>query len=106
MPAHLFRQSLEPRRFRADLDRAAGGPAALHPAVVAADYWHQGRLRRFRPEVELVPVWIDNLNRVLPKGEIIPLPLLCTVTFDTPLSVAPGEESGLFVNAAAPPCWR
>jgi hypothetical protein len=53
-----------------------------------------------------VPVWIDNLNRVLPKGEIIPLPLLCTVTFDTPLSVAPGEESGPFVNAAAPPRWR
>jgi len=54
------------------------------------------RLASARPQVELVPVWIDNLNRVLPKGEFIPLPLLCTVTFGTPVSVAPGEESGPF----------
>jgi 1-acyl-sn-glycerol-3-phosphate acyltransferase len=49
-----------------------------------------------RPQVELVPVWIDNLNRVLPKGEVIPLPLLCTVTFGTPLSLMPGEDIGPF----------
>jgi 1-acyl-sn-glycerol-3-phosphate acyltransferase len=54
------------------------------------------RLASARPQVELVPVWIDNLNRVLPKGEIIPLPLLCTVAFGIPVSVAPGEESGPF----------
>jgi 1-acyl-sn-glycerol-3-phosphate acyltransferase len=49
------------------------------------------RLARQRPEVELVPVWIDNLNRVLPKGEIVPIPLLCTVTFGAPLQVGEGE---------------
>jgi 1-acyl-sn-glycerol-3-phosphate acyltransferase len=38
-----------------------------------------------RPELELVPVWIENLNRVMPKGEIIPVPILCTVTFGAPL---------------------
>jgi 1-acyl-sn-glycerol-3-phosphate acyltransferase len=54
------------------------------------------RLASARPQVELVPVWIDNLNRVLPKGEFIPLPLLCSVTFGCPLSVAPQEESGPF----------
>jgi 1-acyl-sn-glycerol-3-phosphate acyltransferase len=54
------------------------------------------RLASARPHVELVPVWIDNLNRVLPKGEFIPLPLLCTVIFGTPVSVVPGEESGPF----------
>ena len=54
------------------------------------------RLASARPDVELVPVWIDNLNRVLPKGEIIPLPLLCTVTFGTPVSVSPGEENPRF----------
>jgi 1-acyl-sn-glycerol-3-phosphate acyltransferase len=53
-------------------------------------------LANARPQVELVPVWIDNLNRVLPKGEVIPLPLLCTVTFGTPLSLMPGEDSGPF----------
>ncbi|HVO87733.1 MAG TPA: lysophospholipid acyltransferase family protein, partial [Casimicrobiaceae bacterium] len=36
-------------------------------------------------EVEFVPVWIDNLNRVMPKGEVVPIPLLCTVTFGAPL---------------------
>ena len=54
------------------------------------------RLASARPQVELVPVWIDNLNRVLPKGEVIPLPLLCTVTFGTPLGVMAGEESAPF----------
>jgi hypothetical protein len=28
-----------------------------------------------------VPVWLENLGRVLPKGEIIPLPLLCSINF-------------------------
>ena len=41
----------------------------------------------------LVPVWIDNLTRVLPKGEFIPVPLLCTVTFGSPLRLEPGEGS-------------
>ena len=54
------------------------------------------RLASARPHIELVPVWIDNLNRVLPKGEVIPLPLLCTVTFGTPLCVTSGEESAPF----------
>jgi 1-acyl-sn-glycerol-3-phosphate acyltransferase len=49
------------------------------------------RLASARPDVELVPVWIDNLNRVLPKGEFVPVPLLCTVTFGAPLALQPGE---------------
>jgi 1-acyl-sn-glycerol-3-phosphate acyltransferase len=48
------------------------------------------------PVVELVPVWIDNLNRVLPKGEFVPVPLLCTVTFGAPIAVEPGEDSAPF----------
>ncbi len=51
------------------------------------------RLARARPDVELVPVWIDNLNRVLPKGEFVPVPLLCTVTFGAPIALLPGEGS-------------
>jgi len=51
------------------------------------------RLARACPEVELVPVWIDNLTRVLPKGEFVPVPLLCTVTFGAPVAVEPGEGS-------------
>ena len=45
-----------------------------------------------RPEIDLVPVWIDNLNRVMPKGEIVPIPLICTVTFGEPLRLLPDES--------------
>jgi 1-acyl-sn-glycerol-3-phosphate acyltransferase len=51
------------------------------------------RLAKSRPDVELVPVWIDNLNRVLPKGAMLPVPLLCTVTFGAPVGLGDGEGS-------------
>jgi 1-acyl-sn-glycerol-3-phosphate acyltransferase len=53
-----------------------------------------------RPGVELVPTWIDNLSRVLPKGEFLPLPILCSVTFGAPLSLAEGEERKVFLARA------
>ncbi|WP_136443080.1 lysophospholipid acyltransferase family protein [Pacificoceanicola onchidii] len=52
------------------------------------------------PEVDLVPVWIDNLNNVMPKGEVIPIPLLCTVTFGAPLERAPDEDKAAFLKRA------
>lgn len=54
-----------------------------------------------RPDVELVPTWIANLNSVMPKGEIIPLPLMCSVTFGTPLRREDGEERRDFLTRAA-----
>ena len=45
-----------------------------------------------RREIEFVPVWLENLGRVLPKGEIIPLPLLCSINFGTPMKLN-GEET-------------
>lgn len=57
-------------------------------------------LAKERPTVEFVPVWIDNLSRVLPKGEILPLPLLCSVTFGTPLSIIEGENKTSFLERA------
>jgi 1-acyl-sn-glycerol-3-phosphate acyltransferase len=58
-------------------------------------------LARQRPDVELVPVWVANLNRVMPKGEIIPIPLVCTVTFGVPLHIADGEGKDDFLARAA-----
>lgn len=55
-------------------------------------------LARTRPEVELVPVWIENLNRVMPKGEFVPIPLLCTVTIGTPLHVGSDEDKAAFLD--------
>lgn len=53
-----------------------------------------------RPDVELVPVWISNLNRVLPKGEVIPVPLICSVTFGAALPRLPGENKADFLSRA------
>lgn len=57
-------------------------------------------LARARPEVDLVPVWIDNLNRVLPKGEVVPIPLICSVTFGAPLHLYDGEDKAAFLGRA------
>jgi 1-acyl-sn-glycerol-3-phosphate acyltransferase len=58
------------------------------------------RVASRRPDVELVPVWMENLGRVLPKGEFIPVPLLCSVNFGTPLKLQPGEEKQAFLDRA------
>lgn len=57
-------------------------------------------LGRNNPGLPLVPAWIDNLHRVLPKGEIIPVPLLCTVHFGAPITVADGEDKDAFLARA------
>lgn len=56
-------------------------------------------LARQWPSVELVPVWIDNLNQVMPKGEFVPVPLICTVTFGAPLEI-PLENKNEFLQKA------
>jgi 1-acyl-sn-glycerol-3-phosphate acyltransferase len=48
-------------------------------------------LSRRCPNVRLVPVWINNVHRVLPKGALVPLPLACSVTFGAALQ-APTEN--------------
>lgn len=55
---------------------------------------------RARPQIDLVPVWIANLSRVMPKGEMLPIPLLCSVSFGTPLRLAEGERKTDFLARA------
>ncbi|HZX16453.1 MAG TPA: lysophospholipid acyltransferase family protein [Pseudomonas sp.] len=57
-------------------------------------------LTRLRPDIELVPVWIANLNRVMPKGRALPLPLLCTLSFGTPLEHLHDENKQAFLERA------
>ena len=57
-------------------------------------------LAKARPGVDLVPVWIANLNRVMPKGEVIPVPLICTLTFGAPLHLSEGEPKDAFLARA------
>ncbi len=55
-------------------------------------------LARARPDVELVPVWIENLNRVMPKGEFVPIPLLCSVTLGAPIVLGADEDKAAFLD--------
>jgi 1-acyl-sn-glycerol-3-phosphate acyltransferase len=57
-------------------------------------------LCRERPDLELVPAYIDNMNRVLPKGEVLVVPLLCSVTFGPPLKINSGEAKNDFLARA------
>lgn len=52
------------------------------------------------PDVEIVPVWLDNLKRVMPKGHLIPLPVLCTLTVGTPIQVNENETRHEFLDRA------
>lgn len=58
-------------------------------------------LAKARPGVDLVPVWIANLNKVMPKGEIIPVPLICTLTFGQPLHIHADEAKDHFLGRAS-----
>jgi len=57
-------------------------------------------LARACPDARLVPVWIENLKRVLPKGEIVPLPLACMVRFGEAMQVREGETKNEFIARA------
>lgn len=53
-----------------------------------------------RPDVELVPAYLENLNRILPKGEFLPVPMLSLLTFGKPIRVAPDEDKDAFLERA------
>lgn len=57
-------------------------------------------LARQRPDVELIPAYLENLNRILPKGELLPVPMLGGVTFGAPLAWIEGETKEAFLSRA------
>lgn len=57
-------------------------------------------LAKARPDIELIPVYIDNMNRILPKGEFLPVPLLSCITFGAPVKVGEGEDKASFLARA------
>jgi 1-acyl-sn-glycerol-3-phosphate acyltransferase len=54
-------------------------------------------LARLRPDAELIPVYLDNLNRILPKGESCPVPMLSRVTFGSPMPRIVGDDKASFL---------
>lgn len=57
-------------------------------------------LSRRRPDVELIPVHLENLNRILPKGETLPVPMLSRVVFGTRLPTREIEDKAAFLERA------
>lgn len=55
--------------------------------------------KRF-PDVVLVPAWIHNVQRVMPKGEVVPVPVLCSVTFGEPIQLEANEDRSAFLVRA------
>ncbi|WP_339943739.1 lysophospholipid acyltransferase family protein [Novipirellula sp.] len=53
-----------------------------------------------RPDLELVPVYIDNVNRILPRGEFLPVPLLSCITIGPPIFLEAGEPKTEFLKRA------
>ena len=74
-----------------------GRQSGTEPAPFKAGLYH---LAKHRPDAELIPVYLENLNRVLPKGEILPVPMLCSVSFGEPLRLAEGEAKLQFLTRA------
>ena len=52
------------------------------------------------PEVELVPVFLDNLRRALPKGSLLPVPLSCVARFGAPMRLEADETKPAFLERA------
>jgi 1-acyl-sn-glycerol-3-phosphate acyltransferase len=52
------------------------------------------------PQIVLVPTWINNVQRVMPKGEVVPVPVLCSVTFGAPVRLEDGEDRHAFLERA------
>ena len=55
-------------------------------------------LAKDRPNIELVPVWMENCYRVMPKGSFLPVPLLCSVRFGEPTRLGEGERKPAFLE--------
>jgi 1-acyl-sn-glycerol-3-phosphate acyltransferase len=70
---------------------------AEEPAAFKAGLYNLAQ--RF-PQVVLVPAWINNVQRVMPKGEVVPVPVLCSVTFGVPIALQADEERRAFLARA------
>ena len=57
-------------------------------------------LAKRRPDAEPVPVYMENLNRILPKGEILAVPLLSSISFGAPISIRKDEKKAEFLVLA------
>ncbi|MFT3780707.1 MAG: lysophospholipid acyltransferase family protein [Nibricoccus sp.] len=57
-------------------------------------------LAKARPEIPLVPIYLQDLSRILPKGEFLPVPLLGSLSIGEPLHLQPDEPKSEFLQRA------
>ena len=57
-------------------------------------------LAKRKPDAELVPAYLENLNRILPKGEVLPVPLISSLTFGAPMHLHMDESKESFLERA------
>ena len=55
-------------------------------------------IAKARPSAQVVPVWMDNSCRVMPKGSLLLAPMLCSATFGAPVEVQTDESKELFLG--------
>jgi 1-acyl-sn-glycerol-3-phosphate acyltransferase len=55
-------------------------------------------LAKQRPNLEIVPVWLENLGRVMPKGALLPAPLLCSVKFGEAQQISTTDDKESFLQ--------
>ncbi len=67
------------------------------PGPFKAGLYH---LAQQAPNVSIVPVYLDNTRRSLPKGSWLPVPLICTARFGKPFLLEPGEAKDDFLARA------
>jgi len=53
-----------------------------------------------RPGLRLVPAYLNNLNRILPKGEFLPVPFISKLTFGPAMTLETGESKPAFLARA------
>lgn len=57
-------------------------------------------LCRHRPGLRIIPAYLNNLNRILPKGEFLPVPFISKLTFGPAITLTPGEDKRSFLARA------
>jgi 1-acyl-sn-glycerol-3-phosphate acyltransferase len=80
--------------------RRAQGP---EPGEFKSGLYH---LARQRPNVPLTPIFLENFNRILPKGEFLPVPLLASVVVGAPIKLDSGESKPAFLERARQTVWN
>jgi 1-acyl-sn-glycerol-3-phosphate acyltransferase len=72
------------------------GPGRI-PGPFKSGLYH---LCRARPDLEAMPVYLDNMNRILPKGESLPVPMLSRAIFGRAIRIRPEESKTGFLERA------